>query len=204
MIPLMLDPAFPVLLVGRGPRILARLDLVEAAGANAVIIYGDAPSEALVARAGARLRIGLPDAAAIAAARLLFVADLPEEESRPLAETARQLRVAVNVEDVPTLCDFHVPATVRRGKLLLTISTGGAAPGAAARIRADLEHRFGADWGDRLDSIAEARAAWRESGLPPGHVACNVSAMIEANGWLARPPPPTQVAEPAGSVINAF
>ena len=28
MIPLMLDPSFPVLLVGRGPRILGRLDLV--------------------------------------------------------------------------------------------------------------------------------------------------------------------------------
>ena len=201
MIPLMLDPAFPVLLVGRGARILQRLDLVEAAGAARITLFSDAPRAELMARAGGRLRIGLPDAAAIAEARLLFVADLPEEQSRPLAEAARAARVPVNVEDVPPLCDFHVPATIRRGKLLLTVSTGGAAPGAAARIRAELEQRFGPDWGAHLDDIARARAAWRDAGLPPAQVARNVARLIDANGWL---PPSPPAGEASGSLINAF
>lgn len=199
MIPLMLDPAFPVLLVGRGARILQRLDLVEAAGAANIAIFSDAPGAALAARAGERLRLGLPDEAAIAEARLLFVADLSEAESRPLAEAARAARVPVNVEDIPDLCDFHVPATIRRGKLLLTVSTGGAAPGAAARIRAELEQRFGPDWGAHLDDIARARAAWRGAGLPPAQVARNVNQLIEANGWL-----PARLPAEAGSLINAF
>lgn len=198
MIPLMLDPSFPVLLAGRGPRILGRLDLVEAAGAGAVAIHSDAPTPELAARAGDRLHIGLPDATTIAAARLLFVADLPDVESRILAEAARAARVPVNVEDVPSLCDFHVPATIRRGKLLLTVSTGGAAPGAAARIRAELEARFDADWAARLDSIARARAGWRAAGLGQAEVARNVNKLIESSGWLPAP------AEATGSLINAF
>jgi precorrin-2 dehydrogenase/sirohydrochlorin ferrochelatase len=201
MIPLMLDPGFPIILVGRGVRVIQRLDLVEAACASNVQLFSDAPSAALVMRAGDRLRLGLPDAAAIGAARLVFVADLAEAESRSLAEAARAARVPVNVEDVPPLCDFHVPATVRRGHLLLTISTGGTAPGAAARIRADLEQRFDAEWGARLEAIAAARAAWRAEGLPQGQVARNVSGMIEAKGWLPRHVPAPDV---PGSLINAF
>lgn len=200
MIPLMLDPGFPVLLAGRAARILGRLDLVEASGAMDVKIFSDAPSPELVARAGERLRPGLPQPADIAAARLLFVADLDDASSRALALAARVHRVPVNVEDVPALCDFHVPATVRRGKLLLTVSTGGAAPGAAARIRAELEQRFDAGWATHLDHVAEARAGWRGAGLPQAEVARRVSSLIEESGWLLPAAPP----ESSGSLINAF
>jgi precorrin-2 dehydrogenase/sirohydrochlorin ferrochelatase len=199
MIPLMLDPAFPVLLVGRGARILGRLDLVEAAGARDVTVHADAAESALIARAAPFLRVGLPDAAAIARARLLFVADLPEDAARPLAEMARAARVPVNVEDIPALCDFHVPATVRRGDLLLTVSTGGRAPGAAARIRAELARQFGPEWSARLDAIAEARRNWRAAGLPPPAVARALGTMIEQQGWLG-----PRAAETPGSTINAF
>jgi precorrin-2 dehydrogenase/sirohydrochlorin ferrochelatase len=199
MIPLMLDPALPVLLVGRGVRIVQRLDLVEAAGARAITIFSDMPDDALVARAGARLLHGLPDAATIAAARLLFVADLAPDEAATLAAAARAARVPVNVEDIPALCDFHVPATVRRGDLLLTVSTGGRAPGAAARIRAELARQFGAEWAARLEAIAAERAALRRAGLPPPAVARAVAARIDAAGWL-----PGSHHETPGSTINAF
>jgi precorrin-2 dehydrogenase/sirohydrochlorin ferrochelatase len=93
---------------------------------------------------------------------------------------------------------------VRRGKLLLTVSTGGTAPGAAARIRADLEQRFDADWGARLEAIAAARAAWRTERLPPSQVARNVASLMEARGWVPPHAAPAAVAEVAGSTINAF
>jgi siroheme synthase-like protein len=146
-----------------------------------------------------RLHDGLPDAAAIASARLLFVADLPDALARPLAEAARAARVPVNVEDVPDLCDFHVPATVRRGDLLLTVSTGGRAPGAAARIRAELARQFGPEWSARLDAIAAERAALRAVGLPMPQVARQLAMHMEAAGWL-----PGSPHETAGSTINAF
>ena len=71
----------------------------------------------------------------------------------------------VNVEDRPALCDFHSVAEVRRGDLLLTVSTGGASPGLAARIRA----RLAAEFGPRMGG--PARSAARASGQPGGATA---------------------------------
>jgi hypothetical protein len=74
----------------------------------------------------------------LAPLQLLFVAGLDEGEARHLAARARAFGVLVNVEDVLPLCDFHVPAIVRHGDLLLTASTGGAAPGLSRALREHL------------------------------------------------------------------
>jgi precorrin-2 dehydrogenase/sirohydrochlorin ferrochelatase len=89
--------------------------------------------------------------------------------------------VLVNVEDCPALCDFHSVAEVRRGDLLLTISTGGASPGLAARVRARLEGEFGPEWADRLALLRERRAAWRREGR---NLAAMTDALLQANGWF--------------------
>ena len=57
---------------------------------------------------------------------------LSSEISAALAGRARAQGILVNVEDEPLLCDFHVPATVRRGDLLLTVSSAGRSPGLVA------------------------------------------------------------------------
>src|ERR1700760_3764789 len=88
-------------------------------------------------------------------------AGLPEGESRLLAGRARALGGLVNVEDVLPLCDFHVPAIVRRGDLLLTASTGGQVPGLSRALRESLADRFGPEWTQRLRELAIARARWR-------------------------------------------
>ena len=74
------------------------------------------------------------------------------------------LGVLVNVEDVLPLCDFHVPAIVRRGDLLLTASTGGQAPGLARPLRESLAEQFGPEWTGRLKDLGLARAKWRAAG----------------------------------------
>ena len=72
---------------------------------------------ALLAEAGVEVRL-LPEPVSddlLASLQVLFVAGIPEGESREIATRARRLGVLVNVEDVMPLCDFHVPAMVRRG-----------------------------------------------------------------------------------------
>ena len=115
---------------------------------------------------------------------LLFVAGLDQDTSRTLAERARTAGILVNVEDVPELCDFHVPAIVRRGDLVITASTGGRAPGLARRLREWLELRFGPEWDGRLQTMREARAGWRADGMPPAEVAERTRDMISEKGWL--------------------
>ena len=125
----------------------------------------------------------VPDAL-LASLQVLFVAGMPEGESRDLATRARAAGVLVNVEDVLPLCDFHVPAIVRRGDLLLTASTGGQVPGLARALRETLADQFGPEWTTRLKELGQARAKWRAEGLSPAQVSQNVRDLIAAMGWL--------------------
>ena len=167
MLPIVLNPVkLRVGLTGRGPERDRRA--------------------ALLAEAGVEVRL-LPDAvpdALLASLQVLFVAGLPEGESRDLATRARAAGVLVNVEDVLPLCDFHVPAMVRRGDLLLTASTGGQVPGLARAMREALADQFGPEWTARLKELGQARAKWRSEGLSPAQVSQNVRDMIAAMGWL--------------------
>jgi precorrin-2 dehydrogenase/sirohydrochlorin ferrochelatase len=82
--------------------------------------------------------------------------DDPRERDRIAAE-ARARGVLVNVmDDVPN-CDFAAPAIVRRGDLVLAISTGGRSPALARRLREELEARFGPEWAIVLDVVRDVR-----------------------------------------------
>jgi len=167
MLPLVLNPVnIKAGLAGRGPERDRRAALLAEAGVEARLLPEDA-SDALLG--------GL---------QLLFVAGLPEGEARDLATRARALGVLVNVEDVLPLCDFHVPAIVRRGDLLLTASTGGQVPGLARALRESLADQFGPEWTARLKELGQARAKWRAQGLSPREVSHHVRELISRMGWL--------------------
>src|SRR5690348_6184155 len=127
---------------------------------------------ALLAESGVETRL-LPETVTdevLASLQILFVAGLEEGEARELAARARRLKVLVNVEDMLPLCDFHVPAIVRRGDLLLTASTGGQVPGLARALRESLADQFGPEWTSRLKELGRARAKLRAQGLSPREV----------------------------------
>jgi len=141
---------------------------------------------ALLADAGVEVRL-LPDVisdALLEGLQLLFVAGLPEADAQALAGRARGFGVLVNVEDTPHLCDFHVPAIVRRGELLLTASTGGHAPGLSRALRERLADEFGPEWTARLKELSLARARWRSQGLSPREVSQQLCELIAQMGWL--------------------
>jgi precorrin-2 dehydrogenase/sirohydrochlorin ferrochelatase len=167
MLPITLSPHFVKAgLIGAGDALQRRAALLADSGVEARLLPPDAPDAVLE---------GL---------NLLFVAGLPEGESRHLAGRARALGVLVNVEDVLPLCDFHVPAIVRRGDLLLTASTGGQVPGLSRVLRESLAEQFGPEWTARLRELAHARARWRSEGLSMAEVSQMVRARIESEGWL--------------------
>jgi precorrin-2 dehydrogenase / sirohydrochlorin ferrochelatase len=168
VIPVALDPAIlPTAVVGRGQPALRRFRALGAAQAAELVLFTDAADEALRAAAGPALRQRLPSPADLAPLRVLWIAGLPDDRSAELAAQARAARVLVNVEDRPALCDFHSVAEIRRGDLLLTVSTAGASPGLAARIRARLEAEFGPEWADRVALLRGLRATWRRDGRSP-------------------------------------
>ena len=74
-----------------------------------------------------------------------------------VAAAAQSRGVLVNVVDEPDLCDFYVPASIRRGDLQITVGTGGSSPVLAKRIREGLESRFGDEYGPYLELLARLR-----------------------------------------------
>jgi len=186
MIPIALDPtAVPVAVAGRGEPALRRFRALRGEQARNMLLFTDLPDSRLQAVVGPSLRLRLPRQADLAGLRLLWIAGLPDAMAAELATRARSARVLVNVEDRPPLCDFHSVAEVRRGDLLLTISTGGASPGLAARIRARLATEFGPEWGERLAQLRHRRAGWRRDGRRPAEITELTNALLQANGWLA-------------------
>ncbi len=84
-----------------------------------------------------------------------------------VASDARASGALVNVVDRPDLCDFIVPAVVERGRLRIAISTGGASPSLARRLRERLEREFGTEYATYLDVMAEVRRDLLSRDLSP-------------------------------------
>ncbi|MHB1414715.1 MAG: precorrin-2 dehydrogenase/sirohydrochlorin ferrochelatase family protein [Chloroflexota bacterium] len=88
---------------------------------------------------------------------LAIAATDDEEINREVWEEAYDRGVLVNVVDAPQQCNFTLPATVRRGPLLLTVSTGGASPALSRAVRERLEKEFGPEYGTFATWLGEAR-----------------------------------------------
>ncbi len=114
----------------------------------------------------------------------LFVAGLPKPQAVAIAAAARTAGVLVNVEDEPELCDFYVPAVIRRGDLLISVSTCGRSPGLAKRVRQWIERQLGPDWAGHVAEAANAREEWREAGLSPDAVSRKTASLVAQRGWL--------------------
>jgi precorrin-2 dehydrogenase / sirohydrochlorin ferrochelatase len=183
MIPLALSPdKARIGLAGAGASATRRLAALRAAGARPLVFAADA---VLGAQGGAQAFP--PDGSALAGLQLLYIAGLDGAQYVPLAAAARAAGALVNVEDVPELCDFHAVAEIRRGDLLLTVSTGGAAPGLAGVIRRALETCFPAEWAGRVAEVAALRQGWRAEGLPMAEAAKRIGAIAQERCWLSCP-----------------
>ena len=80
-------------------------------------------------------------------------------------EDAEQRAMLVNVVDVPPLCNFILPAIVRTGPLAIAISTAGASPALAKRMKREIAELFGEDYA-RLAVILNDARGWAKSTLP--------------------------------------
>jgi precorrin-2 dehydrogenase len=80
-------------------------------------------------------------------------------------EDAEQRAMLVNVVDVPPLCNFILPAIVRTGPLAIAISTAGASPALAKRIKREIAAEYGEPYARLAVLLNEARG-WAKATLP--------------------------------------
>jgi precorrin-2 dehydrogenase / sirohydrochlorin ferrochelatase len=80
-------------------------------------------------------------------------------------EDAEARAMLVNVVDVPPLCNFILPAIVRTGPLAIAISTAGASPALAKRIKAQIAEAYGEPYA-RLAVLLNEVRGWAKGTLP--------------------------------------
>lgn len=80
-------------------------------------------------------------------------------------DDAERRAMLVNVVDVPPLCNFILPAIVRTGPLAIAISTAGASPALAKRMKAEVSDLFGEEYAQLAIMLNDVRG-WAKGTLP--------------------------------------
>ena len=80
-------------------------------------------------------------------------------------DDAERRAMLVNVVDVPPLCNFILPAIVRTGPLAIAISTAGASPALAKRIKRQIAEEYGEPYA-RLAVLLNEVRGWAKGTLP--------------------------------------
>jgi uroporphyrin-III C-methyltransferase/precorrin-2 dehydrogenase/sirohydrochlorin ferrochelatase len=154
----------PVLVVGAGQVALRKVCLLERTGA-AITVVAPEITEEIQARADAgllALRVAEFRPEDLDHARLVIVATPRRALNRWIANLCEARSIPVNVVDDATASRFIVPAIIDRDPVLLAVSTGGASPVLARRLRERLEAFIPRGFGELAAWLRELRAAARE------------------------------------------
>jgi precorrin-2 dehydrogenase / sirohydrochlorin ferrochelatase len=185
MFPVALDlTRIPVLLAGQGELVLKRLAYLDEAGATQVRVFSPAPSDLLKAAAGERLAPRLPDADELRDFRLILLGGLERSVAEPLVHAAHALGRLVNVEDVNDLCDFYFTANIRRGDLVIAVSTSGASPTLARKMRDYIAAKIGPEWSARVQELAQLRQKMKKEGASMRDIMDTTERHLVEKGWL--------------------
>ena len=96
---------------------------------------------------------------------IAFVATDDGAVNAQVCKEARKLGVWVNAADDPAHCDFILPSVLRRGDLIIAVSSGGKSPALARTIREELETYFTEEYEFLANLAAEARDELRARGI---------------------------------------
>jgi siroheme synthase-like protein len=96
---------------------------------------------------------------------LVCAATSDRDVNRRVFSDAEERRILCNVADDPELCSFILPAVHRREPIAIAVSTGGASPALAQRIRDEVAERYGAEHAELARRLAALRP-WAKEHLP--------------------------------------
>ena len=144
-----------VVLIGAGAVAIRKAKTLLDAGARLVII-ADAIDDALTALCqgtDAELIRSRYSKEYLGRAVLVIAATNNHQLNEQIYKDCQKLEILCNIVDEPELCDFLVPAVVRRGDLQIAISTEGNCPSYAGHIRKKLEQIFTDKHGEFLTEL---------------------------------------------------
>jgi precorrin-2 dehydrogenase/sirohydrochlorin ferrochelatase len=164
--------------------------MLDLRGRSAIVIGGDrvaAEKAATLAASGAQVKVLSPtygpemrqlaeqqqvtlaykayEPGALAGAFVVVAATNDQQLIEAIWSETQERGQLVNIVDVPKYCNFIVPSILRRGQLTIAVSTEGASPGLAKRIRHELEEHFPPTYGTYIRLASIVRKHLRASGV---------------------------------------
>jgi len=97
------------------------------------------------------------DSESLRGARIVIGATNDEAVNRRVFEDCKALGIWCNIADRPECCDFILPSVIRRGDLIVAVSTSGKSPAFAKTLRKQLEGMFGSEYAVFLELMGRIR-----------------------------------------------
>ena len=154
------------LVVGAGPVAEEKIDGLRASGARVTVVTRDPDLrlEDLQSSGAIELRRKSYDSTDLEGFLLVVAATTDTDIARRVFEDAEARGMLVNVADMPELCNFILPAIARKGPLAVAITTSGASPALAKRMRDEAAAAFD-DAYARLAAILDDLRPWAREEL---------------------------------------
>src|SRR3954469_16015274 len=151
----------PCLVVGAGPVGLEKIEGLLACDAAVTVVAPEAIDEVaeLAAEGTITWHRRTYDPSDLAGAFMVIAATSTTDLNVAIFRDAEARQMLVNVVDVPPLCNFILPAIVRSGPIAIAISTSGASPALAKRLKREIAEQFG-DSHARLAEILNELRGW--------------------------------------------
>ncbi len=153
--------------IGGGEVGLEKVEGLLVCGAKVTLIAPDAiePLRELASEGSIRWEQREYDSADLEGTLLVIAATDDTEVNIRIYEDAEREGRLVNVVDVPPLCSFILPAIYRSGPLAIAISTAGASPALAKRIRTEIAAEYGEPYARLAELLNDVRG-WAKGTLP--------------------------------------
>ncbi|MHC4388214.1 MAG: precorrin-2 dehydrogenase/sirohydrochlorin ferrochelatase family protein [Planctomycetota bacterium] len=148
-----------VVVIGAGAVAARKAQALLDAGARLVVVadHVNDMMTALCQGTGAKLIQSKYSKDYLVGAVLVIAATNNSRLNKQIYRDCQELEILCNAVDEPELCDFFVPAVVKRGDLQIAIGTEGDCPAYAGHLRKKLEHTFTEEHGQFLAELEDLR-----------------------------------------------
>lgn len=96
---------------------------------------------------------------------LVVAATSSKDVNKSIASFCKENNILCNVVDDPEISDFLVPSSIKRGSLVISVSTSGKSPALASKIRKELEEMYPGDYEEYVDLLGEIREVLQQKCL---------------------------------------
>jgi precorrin-2 dehydrogenase / sirohydrochlorin ferrochelatase len=154
--------------VGGGPVAQRKIETLLEHGADVYVISRDLMPGLTerVKKGDINLLSDAFDEGQIEGAFIVIAATNDKALNQRISEAAKRRNILVNAVDQPEDCSFIVPSMIKRGGLMIAVSTSGKSPALAKRIREALSARFGKEYEYFLNIMARIRKQLLTEGIP--------------------------------------